>query len=237
VPEHYTPGGTELRITAEIDKEANPRTLELTPQARWALESVAPERGVIFSKFSYFKAFRKAAASVIGTERAKYLALRDLRHAAITELAEHTGNLAAVAAVAGHKDLRTTSRYFHANTKAASEALRARTAADAKLEIAPNVAEVKAQSGTESGTGCEAGEGEIGNPRLLQSGRVAQLDRALPSGAVEKSTISCKNQRILISVGSQESEQKRAKTHDNWNCASYESLDWARRAWGALRVI
>jgi hypothetical protein len=74
-------------------------------------------------------------------------------------------------------------------------------------------------------------------PEKTGYGRVAQLDRALPSGAVEKSTISCKNQGILISVGSQESEQKRAETHDNWNCASYESLDWARRAWGALRVI
>jgi integrase len=145
VPEHYTPGGTELRITAEIDKEANPRTLELTPRARWALESVAPERGVIFSGFNYLKTFRNAAARIIGEERAKYLALRDLRHAAITELAAHTGNLAAVAAVAGHKDLRTTSRYFHANTRAATEALRARTAADAKLEIAPIIAEVKAQ--------------------------------------------------------------------------------------------
>jgi len=156
--------------------------LELTPRARWALESVAPERGVIFSGFSYFKTFRKAAASIIGEERATYLALRDLRHATITELAEHTGNLAAVAAVAGHKDLRTTSRYFHASTKAASQALRARTAADAKLEIVAPIAEMKPQTVTESGTACEAGEGELGIPRLLQHGRVAQLDRALPSG-------------------------------------------------------
>jgi integrase len=237
VPEHYTVGGSELRITAEIDKEANPRTLELTPRARWALESVAPEQGVIFSGFSYFKTFRKAAASIIGEERAAYLTLRDLRHATITELAEHTGNLAAVAAGAGHKDLRTTSRYFHASAKAASEALRARTAADAKLEIVTRIAELKAQTVTVTVTGCRDGEGELGIPRVLQHGRVAQLDRALPSGAVEKSRIPCKNQGILISVGSQENEQKRAETHDNWNCASYENLDWARRAWGALRVI
>ena len=133
--------------------------------------------------------------------------------------------------------MRATSRYFHASTKAASEALRARTAADAKPEIVAPTAEIKVQSGTQSGTGCEAGEGELRIPCNLQHGRVAQLDRALPSGAVEKSTISCKNQEILISVGSQKSEQKRAETHDNWNCASYENLDRARRAWGALRVI
>ena len=154
--------------------------MELTPRARWALESVAPERGVIFSGFSYFKTFRKAAASIIGEERATYLALRDLRHATITELAEHTGNLAAVA---GHKDLRTTSRYFHASTKAASQALRARTAADAKLEIVTPIAEMKAQTVTVTVTGCRDGEGEIEKPRLSQQGRVAQLDRALPSGA------------------------------------------------------
>jgi len=68
-------------------------------------------------------------------------------------------------------------------------------------------------------------------------GRVAQLDRALPSGAAEKSRIPRKNQGIPISPGSQESQQKRVETHDNWNCASYENLDWARRAWGALRVV
>ena len=135
------------------------------------------------------KTFRKAAASIIGEERAEYLALRT------------------------------------------------RTAADAKLEIAPIIAEVKAQSGTQSGTACEAGEGEIGNPRLLQSGRVAQLDRALPSGANQRGRIPCKKQGILVSVGSQKSEQKRAETHDNWNCASYDNLDRARRAWGALRLI
>ena len=153
--------------------------MELTPRARWALESVAPERGVIFSGFSYFKTFRKAAASIIGEERATYLALRDLRHATITELAEHTRNLAAVA---GHKDLRTTSRYFHASTKAASQALRARTTADAKLEIVTPIAEMKPQTVTVTVTGCRDGEGELGIPRLLQHGRVAQLDRALPSG-------------------------------------------------------
>ena len=103
--------------------------------------------------------------------------------------------------------------------------------------IVTPIAEMEAQTVAATVTGCRDGEGELGIPRYLQSGRVAQLDRALPSGAAEKSTISCKNQGILISVGSQKSEQKRAETHDNWNCASYENLDRARRAWGALRVI
>ena len=178
VPEHCALGDHEIRITAEIDKEGEARTLELTPLAREELE--------------------------------------------------------AIAAVAGHRDLRTTSRYFDARERGATAALRARTAADQQLEIPAITATI---TGTETGTEPTGRSAEIILPRKNRDGRVAQLDRALPSGAVEKSTIPCKNRGILISVGSQKSEQKRAETHDNWNCASYENLDRARRAWGALRVI
>jgi hypothetical protein len=122
--------------------------------------------------------------------------------------------------------VRTTSRYFNARERAATAALRARTAADQALE-----------TDRMTGTDRIPGSSEIILPQKKGDGRVAQLDRALPSGAAEKSTISCKNRGILISVGSQKSEQKRAETHDNWNCASYENLDRARRVWGALRVI
>jgi len=89
-----------------------------------------------------------------------------------------------------------------------------------KLEILPKIAEVKAQSATQFGIACEAGEGELGNLRFLHLGRVAQRDGALPFGAVEKSTIPRKNRGILISVGSRKSEQERAENHDKWNCAS-----------------
>ena len=68
-------------------------------------------------------------------------------------------------------------------------------------------------------------------------GCVAHLDRALPCGAVRESIIPCKKQGILISPGSQESQQKLIETQPNWHGASYENLDRARRAWGALRVI
>jgi hypothetical protein len=74
-------------------------------------------------------------------------------------------------------------------------------------------------------------------PRKNRDGRVAQPDRALPSRAVEKSTIPCKKQGILNPPGSQKSERKRIQTQPNWHGASYENLDRARRAWGALRVI
>jgi hypothetical protein len=234
VPEHYEVGDHEIWITTEIDKEGEARTLELTPLARQELEAIAPAGGLIFGRYDYRRTLRKWAAKVIGDERARYLTLRDLRHAALTDLAEVTQSVGAVAAVAGHRDLRTTSRYFNARERAATAALRPRTAADQQLEIRAITATI---TGTVTGTESQSGSVAGILPLKKGHGRVAQLDRALPSGAVEKSTSPCKNQGILISRGSQKSQQKRIETHDNWNCASYENLDWVRRAWGALRVI
>jgi integrase len=175
VPEHYQLGDLEIRITAEIDKEGEARTLELTPLARLELEAIAPTEGLIFGRYDYRRTLRKAAALVIGEERAQYLSLRDLRHAALTDLAEVTQSVGAVAAVAGHRDLRTTSRYFNARERAATAALRARSEADRQLESGRI-------TGTITGTGLSGRSAEIILPRKNRDGRVAQLDRALPSG-------------------------------------------------------
>lgn len=230
VPEHYQLGDLEIRITAEIDKEGEARALALTPLARLELEAIAPVEGLIFGRYDYRRTLRKAAALVIGEERAQYLTFRDLRHAALTDLAEVTQSVGAVAAVAGHRDLRTTSRYFNARERAATAALRARSEADRQLESGRI-------TGTITGTGLSGRSAEIILPRKNRDGRVAQLDRALPSGAVKESIIPCKKQGILTSPGSQKSQQKRIETQPNWHGASYENLDRARRAWGALRVI
>jgi hypothetical protein len=99
-----------------------------------ALEAIAPDVGLIFGRFEYLKELRKAAlGSGIDEHRAKYLTLRDLRHATATDLIEHTEDLAAAAYVLGHRDLRTTSRYAHARRRAADRALRARAAADHEI--------------------------------------------------------------------------------------------------------
>jgi len=136
-----------------------------------ALERIAPEEGLIFSRYDYRRTLRKAAAQVIGEERARYLTLRDLRHAALTDLAECTQSVGAVAAIAGHRDLQTTSRYFNARKRAATAALRARTAADRRLATVTGTVTVPdPQSGTTT------------LPQKIGDGRVAQLDRALPSG-------------------------------------------------------
>ena len=125
---------------------------------------------------------------------------------------------------------RTTSRYSHASTKAATAALQARAAADDQLAA-------RYRRGTQRGTVAPADLGEETLAHEKGDGRVAQLDRALPSGAVKESIIPCKKQGILISSGSQKSQQKRIETQPNWHGASYENLDRVRRAWGALRVV
>ena len=118
----------------------------LTPLARVELEAIAPAEGLIFG-----------------------------RHAALIDLAEVTQSVGAVAAVAGYRDLRTTSRYFNARERAATAALRARTAADQELETGRI-------TGTITGTARIPGSSQIILPRKNGDGRVAQLDRALPSG-------------------------------------------------------
>ena len=67
VPDHYRLGDHEIRITADIDKEGEARTLELTPLARAELEAIAPEEGLIFGRYDYRRTLRKWAAVVIGS--------------------------------------------------------------------------------------------------------------------------------------------------------------------------
>jgi integrase len=183
VPEHYRPGDGEIRITADIDKEGVARTLPLTPLARQALEAIAPDRGLIFGRFDYRSALRKVAAEVIGKERAEYLSLRDLRHAAITGLCEHTGSLGAVAAVSGHKDLQTVSRYFHANQRGAAAALEARSRADIRLVTR-----------TKPRTVANSPEGDQGfTPEKPGQGRVAQWIERCPPEPSSESEFPAKN--------------------------------------------
>jgi len=144
-----------------------------------------PSEGLIFGRYDYRRTLRKWAGVVLGEERARYLTLRDLRHAALTDLAEVTQSVGAVAAVAGHRDLRTTSRYFNAHKRAATAALRARSEADRQLESGRI-------TGTITGTRLSGRSAEIILLRKNRDGRVAQLDRALPSGGIGHRFESCR---------------------------------------------
>jgi len=81
---------------------------------------------------------------------------------------------------------------------------------------------------------CLSGEGWVGGrPR----GRVAQLDRALPSGDTEKARISRKKQEIVSFGGSQKDVGSGTSTHDNWNGSSLDPRLMLLTAWGALRCV
>ena len=122
--------------------------------------------------------------------------------------------------------VRTTSRYFNARERAATAALRARTAADQALE-----------TDRMTGTDRIPGSSEIILPQKKGDGRVAQLDRALPSGGTEKARSPCKKQGIESFDGSQKDAGNGTATHDNRNGSRLDHQLMIRLAWGALRCV
>ena len=148
-----------VRVGADVmPMPCAPRWTQVAAPERDELKAIAPAAGLIFGRYDYRRTLRKWAAQVIGPERARYLTLRDLRHAALTDLAELTQSVGAVATVAGHREFRTTTRYFNARERAATAALRARTAAEQQLEIRPIAATITGTvTGTESQPGSVAG--------------------------------------------------------------------------------
>jgi integrase len=122
VPEHYRRGDDCLVVSDDIDKSAFGRELPLTDRAREALESVAPQAGVIFGRHDYRCLLERAAARVLDPDRARTFTAYDLRHARLTQLAAH-GDLPGVAYVAGHRDVNTTGIYVHPGLRAAKRVL------------------------------------------------------------------------------------------------------------------
>jgi integrase len=122
VPDNYVRGSAVLIITDDIDKARFGRELPLTPPAREALESVCPDRGLIFGEHDYRDQLKKAAWTVLPPERAATFTAYDLRHARATQWAE-TGNLVGVAYLLGHKQVTTTDKYARPNRNAAEKVL------------------------------------------------------------------------------------------------------------------
>ncbi len=125
VPEHWSPGSTTLRITAEIDKEGAAREIPLTARAVAALERVAPATGPIFGAHRYEAFLRPAAAAVLSPSKARIFTGQHIRSAAITRLPERSANLAGTMHLAGHRHPATTSAYLRPSLRAAEEALAA----------------------------------------------------------------------------------------------------------------
>ena len=122
---HFKRGKRELFVSADIDKARFERTLPLTERAYQALDSVAPEVGLVFPRFDYRKSLRTAARRA-GIEDFAGLDLRDLRHAATSDAARMSGHLLGTSYMAGHVQQGTTSRYIHPRSEDARKVLHAR---------------------------------------------------------------------------------------------------------------
>lgn len=124
VPEHYKRGAYELAITRDIDKVRFERPVPLRPEARAALDAVAPHKGIVFGVHDSRRYLRDAARAIgLDDDDVKAICGYDLRHSRTTDLLERSANLPGVAYLVGHKRVSTTNTYAHANIRAARAAL------------------------------------------------------------------------------------------------------------------
>jgi integrase len=123
-PEHWSPGETVLRITAEIDKEGAAREIPLSPRALAAVKRVAPAAGPIFGAHRYDRFLRAAASAVLPASKAAIFTGQHIRSAAITRALERTANLPGVMHLAGHTQAGTTSGYARPSFRAALAVVR-----------------------------------------------------------------------------------------------------------------
>lgn len=123
VPEHWKPGSDELVIDAAHDKTGYGRSVPLTPRAVAALESCAPESGLIFGRRDFRDTLKRVASSVLGPELGAQFASYDFRHGAATELMARSDDLLGVGYMLGHRNLTSTQRYVHASKEAARRVL------------------------------------------------------------------------------------------------------------------
>lgn len=122
VPEHFTPGVPELRISKDIDKARFDRVLPLSEEALALLEAYAPARGVIFGRRDH-REYVKAAKLAAKMPQGFYPYA--LKHSSMTDLIEQGASASHVAFLAGHKRISTTAGYV-AVRRAAEAILRAR---------------------------------------------------------------------------------------------------------------
>lgn len=120
VPEHWQHGAWELRLPPETDKAREGRVLPLTPAARRALASVAPQAGLVFGRHDLRPYWREATDAAGVPAATPY----DLRRARITHWLEKGGNMPGVQYLAGHRRTETTARYVQPSLRAARDVIR-----------------------------------------------------------------------------------------------------------------
>lgn len=146
VGRHWTPGAAELRITRDIDKIRNERTVPLSPLALEILVANAPKTGRVFPPF----VARKVILATCRRAGLPKIAPYDLRHARATHLVEGGASLPGVSYLLGHLKTTTTDGYVHASARAAAEIL-------------------GQNSGASGGGGAfSSGDRRVSNPRQLK---------------------------------------------------------------------
>ena len=123
-PTDYRKGATTLRIRDEVDKNRFGRELPLSAAARAALDTVCPDKGLIFGSHDCIMLLRRAAkAAGIDAYRAERISDYDFRHSAATHLGRSSDNLPGVMYLLGHKQPATTARCMRPQRDAALEVL------------------------------------------------------------------------------------------------------------------
>ena len=125
VPDHWRPGARHLELTDEDDKARWGREVDLSDEAVAILERVAPARGLIFGRHSYYKAIKRAAAAVLGPLKGKSFAPYDFRHGRAKERLDAGAPIRGVSYMLGHKRVSTTDKYLAPERSAGIEALNA----------------------------------------------------------------------------------------------------------------
>jgi len=111
--------GNTLTIRHEVDKARFGRDIPLSKRAVQAIGTLQKASGVMFGDHDYRWAMSRLAES-LGVEK---VTLRGLRHNRLTHLADDGVPLTAIAYVAGHKHLSTTSLYSRGTRDVAFKAL------------------------------------------------------------------------------------------------------------------
>lgn len=127
-PRHYRSGRDVLSITADIDKSRYARDLPLSDAARDVLDRRVHGEGVIFGVGSMRHSLTRAGVAIgLSEADARLVGSRDIRHAAISNLAGSEGaTLAGIGYLAGHKTPAITGKYIHSKEADARRTLEAR---------------------------------------------------------------------------------------------------------------
>jgi integrase len=136
-PRHFTAGANELTLTKDVDKNRWNRSLPLSDRTARYLGALCTDEkgeaivGFIFGEYAYLKTLRATARKIrtkleLSEEACNKIDARDFRHGAASHMAEVSNDVAGIAYMMGHRDVRTSSQYIHPRLHAGRRVTQAR---------------------------------------------------------------------------------------------------------------